>query len=124
MNDVVVCDFDVLGIISPEDHRSVGRECLFHLESPIHLELAIVLYVLSCHESLDGRSEIPTSPKDLITTQMNIRRVTEEIIKFLINILSKLENYWFRNVKLCIISLTSWASYGDALFLPFVVNTP
>jgi len=37
LNDIVVCEFDILIIISPENYRPVLRKDLFHFESPIHL---------------------------------------------------------------------------------------
>lgn len=90
MNNIIVGNLDVLCVISPEDNRSVLWKCLFHFIPPIHLKLSIILKSLCGHECLNGWSQVPTGSKNLITTQVNVRCVSEQVVNFLVNLLGKL----------------------------------
>jgi hypothetical protein len=124
MNDVIVGEFEVLCIISPENNRSVLWKGLFHLISPVHLKLSIIFETLGGHECLDGRSQVPTSSKDFIASQMNVWRISKQVINLFVDLLGELVDGGFGDIELSVVALASWTGDSDILLGPFFVESP
>ncbi len=90
MDDVIVCNLDVLCVISPEHNGPVLRKCLFHFVPPVHLQLPIIFDTLGGHESLNSWSQIPAGAKDLIASKMDVRCISEQVINLLVDLLGQL----------------------------------
>lgn len=118
MKHIIICNTDISGIVSPENDLTIGRQYLLELISPVHLKLSVCLKIFKLHKSLDVRTQIPASRRDLITAQVDIRRIFEESINLTNHILSQCKYLRLRQIELTIVSCSSSTLDCDVLGFP------